>query len=226
MSIVTFFAFAIANTGACSINDGSNLSTPLINFSDSVSGIILSTILTNSLTNQQRTNVVITLNIMCTTAITCAGFFVKYGMLSSIICIKLLNGYNRITKIIQPVILNNRWARAARLAFLDEESDDKSAVTVVPIFEPIIIEMVAIREILCAPLASGVAYICCAIAIKADDDWTTAVSTTPARMPKAGLSSVFTISVNDGLFTISFNPKSIVSRPKKSNPNPRIVRPI
>ena len=56
------------------------------------------------------------------------------------------------------------------MAFLDEESDDKSAVTVVPIFEPIIIEMVAIREILCAPLASGVDYICCAIAIKADDD--------------------------------------------------------
>lgn len=77
-----------------------------------------------------------------------------------------------------PMMLKLRWTTAARFAFVFAPMDESIAVTHVPMFWPMMIEMAEAMVI--APVLAKA----CKTPTEADGDWMIAVNTAPANTPK------------------------------------------
>ena len=122
--------------------------------------------------------------------------------------INMVNGDKTIINRTEPMTLNKTWKNAALLAGIDPPIEARTAVIVVPIFDPNKNGKAIFKPIAPAP------YICWTIAIVAADDWIAHVRIVPPSKPSQGLfikNSVICVNsgtseIIDKLFPIKSSP--------------------
>ncbi len=189
--------------------------TDNLSSSPSFSGRILYANWTNLTPNGRSSIVVMTLNTVCTFAIW-AGIFPGVND-----CINWANGKIKliVTKIIVPIILNDKWIIVVLLAFLPVPILAKTAVIQVPIFCPNN-TYIADGNVITPLLARA-----CKIPTDAEELCIIAVNTAPTKIPIKGFSKVLTILTNSGELLSGDIAVDIISIPINKIPSPAIIVP-
>ena len=115
---------------------------------------------------------------------------------------------------IVPIRLKYRWIMDARFAFLLAPIEEISAVTQVPMFCPMMIGIAVLYP------TAPVIHSACRIPTDAEELWMTAVSTSPASIPRIGLENIVRILVK-----CSFSASGATAELIVSIPNIRIAKP-
>ena len=121
---------------------------------------------------------------------------------------------------IVPIILKKRWIIDALFAFLLAPTDDMIAVTLVPIFCPIIIGIAVPK------LTAPVAHSACRIPTDAEELWITAVRMVPAIIPRTGFWNINSRCVNCSFDASGSTAPLIVSIPNIRMANPTRIFPM
>ena len=130
----------------------------------------------------------------------------------------------KMEKMTVPNTLNIRWMSAARLALVLAPTEERSAVTQVPMLVPSTRNSTPLLE--GSPMVSPAATICTMRVVTAEEDCTMPVMMTPASNSTRRLSTLMRKSLTMSCWAKSSIAMPMYSRPRNTSPRPASIMPM